>query len=203
MKKIVALIISSIFLAILMFVVFTSAGEKKLTENEALKIGEEKYLEFLWMVDGAFNNERLDGEFTVNGKKLSDDNKKFTCTYKNKNDNTCIGNHFEEAFSNLFASNITYYIVYSDANYNTWFKYDKGKYTFINLVNCNAVRMSLNQELKINKITSDELDFIVIMQEERNQGVKNKEFVLIKENDEWKISKAYYHDLCEMDYRIK
>ena len=31
-------------------------------KNEALSIGENKYLEFLWMVDGAFNYERYNKE---------------------------------------------------------------------------------------------------------------------------------------------
>ena len=195
------LIVSLISMAILLFIIFTSANYIKLTKKEALNIGEEKYLEFLWMVDGAFNNEKLGGEFIVNERKMH--NSRFTCTYKNKKDDVCIGNNFEEAFSSLFASNVSYNEVYGDSTSITWVKYEKGKYQFKNLNNCNTIRMSLNQQLTLQKISDDKLTFEATMFDVRNQNNKNHLFVLVKENGLWKISQAYYHDLCEMNYRIK
>ena len=199
MKKILLFISLICGLAIILFVIFTSANKSNMSESKALEIGEEKYLDFLWMVDGAFNNERLDGEYTVNGKVLDSDYKKFTCTYKKKSDESCIGNNFEDAFHNLFASNISYNKVYSDGAIYTWFKYEKDKYIFTNLKTCNIKRMSLNQEIKLIRILDNELDFEV---NEKDDELK-REFILTYEGDTWKVSKAFYKDLCEISYMIK
>ena len=201
MRNVLLLISILIFTSIIMFIVFTKADYKKLDNSEALKIGEEKYLEFLWMVDGAFNNERMNGEFIVNGKRLEKDSIKFTCVYKNKKDNTCIGNNFEESFQSLFSSNITYNQVYGDDSGNVWFKYDKGKYKFTNTNYCSVNRMNLKQNIKLHKINQNELEYYVSYKDSNN-GLRERTFSLIKENDIWKISKAYYEDLCEIKYRI-
>ena len=201
MKKIPILVICSIILAILLFVVFTKANPSLLTEKEALEIGEEKYLEFLWMVDGAFNNGRLDGEFVVNGKILDDNSKKFTCNYKNKNNNSCVGNNFEEEFNHLFSSNISYNNVYGDVS-STWVKYENEKYVFNYINTCSISRMKLEQTLILDSINKDTLIFNVKMLNDVNK-VKTKLFVLVLEDDEWKISKAYYHDVCEIDYYVE
>lgn len=202
MKKTLILICSLLVISILLFVILTKA-EDKISEKDALAIGEEKYLEFLWMVDGAFNSEKLDGDFVVNGKILSDANKIFTCTYKNKNDDNCVGNNFESEFKKLFADNITYNDVYSDDDFYTWIKYENGKYIFHNLDNCNVTRMNLEQTITLESISNDKLVFFVIHENKSQTKIRKKDFVLIKENDDWKVSKAYYHDICELDYYIE
>ena len=121
---------------------------------------------------------------------------------KNKNDKTCIGNNFEEVFHNLFASSITYNDVYSDDSENGWLKYEKGKYLFTNINTCNVRRMNLNQTIKIFKIEKDKLLFDVLMEDSDYQNNQSREFVLVKENNLWKISRAYYEDLCEIKYSI-
>ena len=202
MKKMIILIVSLVSISIILFVIFTGASNTKLTESEALKIGEEKYLEFLWMVDGAFNNERLAGEYIVNNKKLDDTSKVFTCTYKNKNDLTCLGENFEEEFRKLFVSSIDYDKVYGDSTLYSWMKYEDGKYFFTSLKSCNVIRMSLNQSIEVKEISSDKLEFNVSFENSDSNIKKNRVFVLSNENSLWKVSKAYYHDLCEMDYNI-
>lgn len=202
MKKTLLLIVSLITISILLFVIFTKA-ENKLSEQDALTIGEERYLEFLWMVDGAFNSEKYDGDFVVNGRKLNDDSKKFTCIYKNKKDNSCIGNNFIDEFKKLFASNITYNKVYGDDSFYTWIKYDNKEYVFTNIDNCSTSRMSLEQKLMLESVSSNKLVFNVIDENMSQTKMRKKEFILVKEDNDWKISKAYYHDICEMDYYIE
>ena len=199
MKNALKLITCSITITILLFVILTKADKPTITREEALKIGTEKYLEFLWMVDGAFNNERLNGEFIVNGKKL--DNNNFTCKYKNKKDNTCVANNFEEEFKRIFASNISHDDVYSDGTYS-WIKHEKGKYVFNINHNCSTSRMNLEQEIKLGSMDSKRMNFNIITKKDNNRVI-NRLFVLIKESNDWKISKAYYHDLCEMGYYIE
>lgn len=201
MRNVLMLISTLIFISILMFIVFTKADYTKLDSVEALEIGEAKYLEFLWMVDGAFNSAKMEGEFTVNGKKLDHDNIKFTCIYKNKKDNTCVGNNFEESFRDLFASRITYNQVYGDDSGNTWYKYEKGKYLFTNINSCNINRMNLNQKIRLHEINKNELVFYVSYEDNNHQN-KERTFILVKENNLWKIDKAHYEDLCEIKYRI-
>ena len=196
--KIARMFPSIIFIITLVFTMFTNAN--CLNESEALVIGVEKYLEFLWMVDGAFNDSKYNDEFVVNGKKLDSDNKKFTCTYKNRKNN-CIGNDFENEFKRVFASNITYSKVYGDGVLYTWFKYENGKYIFNYLNNCNTERMDINQIIKVSEITNNKIIYKVGSKEDNFK--KTKAFVLIKENDDWKVSKAYYRDICEMGYNIE
>ena len=203
MKKTLVLIVSSITIAILLFVVFTKADYSTLTENEALTIGEEKYLEFLWMIDGAFNSEKVNSEFTVNGKMLDKDNKKFTCTYKNKKDNSCVGENFESEFKRLFASNITYNSVYGDGAFYTWIEHKNGKYIFNYINNCSISRMNLDQSIKLEDMNNKSLTFYVTIKDANYKKTKTRLFVLVNEDNEWKISRAYYRDICEMDYYIE
>lgn len=194
--KIARVFPSIIFIITLVFTMFTSAD--CLSESEALAIGVEKYLEFLWMVDGAFNNSKDNNEFIVNDKKLDNDNKKFTCTYKN---NSCIGNNFENEFKRIFASNISYNKVYGDGILYTWIKHENGEYRFSNLKNCDTYRMDTNRIMKVTEITSNRLVFKVSGKYDKRD--KFREFALIKENDDWKVTAAYYHDLCDIDYNIE
>ena len=203
MKKVVVPILFLVSLSIILFVVFTKANINNIPDDEAIKIGEEKYLKFLWMVDGAFNSERYNGDFTVNGKSLDNKDKIFTCTYQKKNNNECIGNNFEEEFNSLFSSNIHYDTVYGDGNVYIWYEYKDGKYIFNNLNNCSINRMDLNHKLEIEKIKENELIFIVNFNNSELNSINNKRFILIKEDDDWKISKAFYYDLCDMKYYIE
>ena len=201
MKKIVVPIIFLISLSIILFVVFINA-DVSITKEEALKMGEEKYLKFLWMVDGAFNNERMKGEFTVNGKKIKEEDKVFTCKYQ-KNKKECIGNNFEEEFNKLFSKKIRHDNVYGDGNIYVWYKYQDNKYIFNNLDNCSVNRMGLDHQIKVDKINSDEIIFEVSFNNNQINLINTKKFILVLENNEWKISKAFYYDLCGMKYYIE
>ena len=48
-------------------------------KDDALSIGEQKYLEFLWLVDGAFNDAKYKETIAVNDITIQDENKKFSC----------------------------------------------------------------------------------------------------------------------------
>jgi hypothetical protein len=185
MKKQGLLIIVLMFLSVIMFLLFTKAANN----DDLLKLCEEKYLNFLWMVDGAFNK----AEFVVNNKKLNSKDKVFTCKYQN---NECIGNNFESEFKKLFARNITYEKVYSDGISYSWINYKNGKYYFNNINTCNVNRMSLNQKLDVTKIEDKKIVYEITIDN------RKRDFVLIYEEDDWKINTAFYHDLCGMKYFI-
>ncbi len=197
MKKEYYLIIGFI---IVTYIISIFVFNNKMNDTDAIKIGEEKYLEFLWVVDGAFNNDL--GGFKVNGKELAKEKKTFTCKYDKKTNN-CIGEGFEDSFKNLFANHLSYDNVYSDGKIYTWYSYEKEKYKFDINHNCSIDRMPLNQELVLEKIEKDTLTYKVIFQEENKTKESKNTFELIKENNKWKINKAYYHDLCGLDYYIK
>lgn len=199
MRKKILLILLLINLSIMSFLGFSKALEIELDEEDALVIGEEKYLEFLWMVDGAFNDERLGNSYLVNNKSLSDTQKLFTCIYQNKKKNTCVGKNFPDTFNNLFSKKITYNDVYGDGAFYTWYKYEKGEHLFTILDECNVGRMDLNQKIELEKINHNEIIYRVSSLSNLD---KNKTFILVKEDGMWKISKAYYQDLCEMHYNI-
>ena len=198
MKKEHYLIIGFIILVYIVCLLFIN--NRKLDIN-LIEIGEEKYLEFLWMVDGAFNSD-LD-EFTINGKKLDDSKKVFTCKYSKSNKDECIGNNFVNSFRNLFANSISYDDVYSDGRIYTWYRYEKDKYIFNNNHNCSIDRMPINQELVIDKVEDNLLTFKAVYKNDHKIRESRNTFELIKENNVWKVNKAYYYDICGLEYYIK
>lgn len=201
MKKQGLLILIILGISIMLFLVFTKADN--FNEKDILKMGEEKYLRFLWIIDGAFNEKRIDGEYTVNGKKLDKNNIKFTCDYKKDNKKTCKGNNFQEEFYDLFSQSINYDDVYGDGMTFSWLKYENGNYYFTNPSNCNINRMNLEQTLTIKKIYNDKILYRVTYNTSSTSHLNNNVFVLIKENNDWKISEATYYDLCEMEYHVE
>ena len=62
--------------------------------------------------------------------------------------------------------------------------------------------MSLEQTLTIKEIYSDKIVYNVSYQGSYKH-INNYDFILIKENNDWKISEAYYNDLCEMEYHVE
>ena len=202
MKKQGILILSILFICILLFILFTKADNNSLSKEKALEIGEDKYLKFLWMVDGAFNDKRMNGEYIVNGKKLDKNNITFTCNYSKNNNETCVGSNFIEEFNNLFKEELKYEDVYGDKLTYTWIKYEKDKYYFTNPKNCSVNRMNLEQKLSVKEITNDKIVYNISYQGSYNH-INNYNFILIKEDNDWKIDEAYYIDLCEMEYHIE
>ena len=199
MKKIGILVIGLVFFVIILFVIFTKA-DAVMSNEEALGLGEEYYLKFLWMVDGAFNSDKE--EYTVNGKIIKEKDKVFSCKIKNK-DNKCTANNFEKEFNKTFASNINYDNVYSDGKIYTRYTYKDGKYIFNNVNNCSIDSMPVNQEIKVKDITRDNLVFKITMKDTNSIKEKYYTFSLILEKDGWRINKAYYRDLCGLDYYIE
>ena len=176
--------------------------------SQELTTGINKYLEFLWMVDGAFNKSRFNNQdFEVNGQKLSG-NPSFTCLYQD-NKNSCISTNFEENFHKLFANNIKMDLVYGDGVALRWYKKTDDGYIFTNSNNCNIGRMNTKQSLILKEKNTNELKFRVYYEEKIADGifkgdhVFDEEFVLVKQDNQWKVSKAYYHDPCYMEYIIK
>ena len=191
-----------LFLIGLSIVSFIKPNEEILEYNDALKIGINRYLKFLWMVDGAFNNERYNEEYVVNGNKMSDDDKIFTCKYKNRKRKECVGENFEQEFENLFSKNINYESVYGDQAIYSWVTYDKGKYIFKNLNSCNIDRMGINHHIEVTNIKSDVITYEVSFEGRQSGKVNKRKFILNLENNEWKIRRAFYHDLCGMRYVV-
>ncbi len=179
-----------------------------INQVDDLAIGETKYLEFLWMIDGAFNNERYNNEdFSVNGKTL-EKKPNFYCTY-DENKKTCTATNFEENYHKLFASNLKMDSVYGDGVAIKWYDKIDGVYTFTNVNSCDAGRMSTKQKMSVVSSTENRMVYKVTYEENLKSGIYqglheyDKEFVLIKENDTWKVSEAYYHNPCYMEYTIK
>lgn len=202
MKKILLFILCIIVLATFSYVIFVNAGKELLTNDEALALGEEKYLEFLWMVDGAFNDSRFDKSFIVNNKNYNKEYD-FSCTYSKKNKNSCVSKNFTSAFDNIFVSSIKYDDVYSDGISFSWYKKEKDNFIFTNINTCNVKRMSVNHFLSVKKIEKNRITYEVsFFDKEDGLYETHKAFILEYDSDKWKIAKAYYHDLCYMDYYI-
>ncbi len=199
MRNRASLLMLLIGIVIIFFVVFAFSKDN----TDDLLIGEEKYLEFLWMVDGAFNSERFEGSHLVNGKNIQDDKKVFKCEYSKNNKNTCVSTNFNQEFYNLFASNIKYDMVYGDNLTYTWYEYKDNKYYFTNPINCNIDKRYLDYKLSLKKSNNDEKIYIVKYTNDNFNHEMIKEFKLIKEDNLWKISKATYYDLCGMEYNIE
>ena len=192
------LILFVLLLSIILGIIFKESYS--LTNEEILSIGEEKYLKFLWMVDGAFNESRMNGEYLVNNRKLDKNNKVFVCIYSNNN--TCVSNNFYEEFYKLFSTNIKYEYVYGDGLTYSWIKEENNKFYFTNPNNCNINRMNLKQRLTIKEIHDKKIVYNINFHGNKKHDI-NQEFILQYENDDWKIVKAYYYDLCEMEYYIE
>ena len=203
-------IIMVVLLSVTLFKNESSASEEiqvTLKEDDALSIGENKYLEFLWIVDDAFNDARFNSKISVNNKVMNDANKKFVCNYEN-DDKRCHGLNFPEAFSDIFASNLTYNDVYGDGLAFSWYEKKNDEYYFKNMNACNSERMSTKQTLELVEKTDNKLTFKVTYVDDIKAGIYkgihdvSREFILVKEDNNWKVSKAYYHDPCFMDYYI-
>ena len=202
MKRVFVPIVFLISMSIITFIIFTEAKKGVMTCEKALALGEEKYLKFLWMVDGAFNSDRMKEDFSVNDKRLNDEEKVFTCQYKHKNDIECVGKNFEQEFKNLFSKTISYKNVYSDGLDYTWYVYKDGNYVFSYISSCGVNRMGINQQIKLISITSDKIMYQVNFKDNLNNKEVTKYFSLILEDKDWKINMAYYYDLCGMKYYI-
>ena len=176
-----------------------------LTEEEALEVGVNKYLDFLWMVDGVFNNNDL--HYTVNGKEQGEENKIVTCKNNVSKDNKCVISEFESSFKNLFAHNIDYCKVYGGEMSILSISINNNEYTFKNVSSCNQYKMGKNHHLEVNSIERNKIVYRIIFQDESVGKVIGRDyekfFVLVNENHTWKISKAFYHDACHMDYNIE
>ena len=191
--------------------VTTDTGKKietsTLSDDDALTIGEKKYLEFLWMVDGAFNDSRYNSKLKVNGKVIDSSKVSFVCKYDEQKE-WCIGENFESAFKGLFASNITYRDVYGDGLAFNWYEQRADGFYFKNITACDVSRMSSEHTIELLSQESDKLTFKVSFTDNIKEGIykgehpKNKDFILVKEGSDWKVSRAYYHDLCFQDYPI-
>ena len=73
---------------------------------------------------------------------------------------------------------------------------------FNSLATCNINRMNTNQELKIMNISDTRITYEVLFKDNQISHILKREFVLVLEDDEWKVSRAFYHDLCGMRYTI-
>ncbi len=202
MKKLFTPIVLLLITAFISFVVLMVKGDNILTKEQAIKIGEEKYLMFLWMVDGAYNSSRFNEDFMVNGKTISKENVQFTCEYKSKKDKECVGNNFESEFKNLFSKKINYEKVYSDGAIYSWISRKDNNYVFNNVDTCNINRMGINHELKVTSISLDKIEYEVTFDNRKTNGLNKRDFILVKEDNEWKVSNAFYYDLCGLKYFI-
>ena len=205
-KFIYILLVIIIIAVLLIYFVTKDNNDFTYDNDDALSIGEEKYLEFLWLVDGAFNDSRYNTHIKVNNKEVNLSKFKFSCKYDDKKE-WCKAENFENAFSSVFASNITYNEVYGDIAY-VWYEKREDGYYFKNPTGCDAARMSDNQTLELVKEEKDKLTFKVQYLDNMETGIYKgehkitKEFILVREGKEWKVSKAHYHDLCFQDYYI-
>ena len=211
-KKIIIISVI-IILALVTILLFKNNGSKSSNikyvqdTKDELSISEKKYLEFLWMVDGAFNNQRYNNEdFKVNGKQL-ERKPDFTCTYDKKM-KKCTGYNFEATFKKIFSKSVNINRVYGDGLAIRWYDKVDGVYTFTNVNSCDAGRMSLDQHLEVVESSKDKIICKVTYDEELKSGILkgkhhfDKEFVLVKEDNDWKVSRAYFHNPCYMEHNV-
>ena len=201
LKRIMKVLIILFVLIIISLVVYLLLNPK-LTMEEALKLGEEKYGAFLWMVDGAFNDERYDEIFLINGNEYKHND--FICQYQDDK-SRCKSTNFEESFEKLFLNGIRYNTVYGDGLSYNWYSEHDGIYTFNNNNSCNYGRMGLKQTIEPLLIERNKITYKVSFQDDEKNNLRKVEkvFVLKRENRKWKVAYAYYHDPCFMDYNIK
>lgn len=203
-RKLGIILIIVLFLSIGLIVFNLYHGTPTLiTDEEALKIGEEKYQQFLWIIDGVFNSSRYKENYFVNGKEIQEENKLIVCKYLNKK--SCVVDNFEKEFASLFARSIRIDNVYGDGLSFRWYEENNHHYTFTNMNTCSISRMGLYHKLEVVEIKDDKIVYQVSFNDVINNDERllKKKFILIQEDNNWKISKAYYHDLCHMDYFIE
>lgn len=175
--------------------------------DSALALGEKKYREFLWLVDGAFNDSRYNNHLKVNNKVVDGNVLDFKCEY-DKDKVWCKGENFEKAFSTVFANNITYKDVYGDGLAYDWYEKREDGYYFKNPNGCNISRMNENQTIELTDEKPERLVFKIQYTDNMKTGIYAgehkivREFILVREGKEWKVSTAHYHDLCFQDYYI-
>ncbi len=172
-----------------------------------LEIGINKYLEFLWMVDGVFNKEKYHNEeFTVNGESLS--NHTFKCEF-NSDKSRCKGINFIDNYNKLFSKKVNINLVYGDGVALRWYDKIDDDYYFNIQNTCDVSRMNSKQNIILKENSNNKLVFRVYFYETVKDGLFmgnhtfDKEFTLVKEDGEWKVSKAYYHNPCYMEYNIE
>ena len=171
-----------------------------LTPLEALELGEKRYLQFLWMLDEAFNDK---SEYIVNDKKLDDKDKPFVCDTKKK---LCVVKDFKELFHNYFINAISLDKVYSDGLSYKRYVINGEDYSFKDAMSCGFQSMSVKQTLQVNSIERGVISYVIDYENnDTSSKIRNykKEFILKYENRQWKIAKAYYSDSCRMDYNIE
>lgn len=185
------------------FVIWIIDYNRILTPDEALSLGEEKYLQFLWMVDGAFNDNE---EYLVNGHSLSNDNRPFNCTFDKKN-KTCLVKDFESLFHKYFVNSLSVEQVYSDKLSFKHYEMQDDDIIFNANSICGSNRMNLKQNITVVEIERRKIKYLITYDNDEDSPNRfrefKKEFVLKYENRKWKVAKAYYHDSCRMDYNIE
>lgn len=199
MKKIIV-IITVIFLLIIGSFLFFRKNANLLSNDEALLIGENKYREFLWMTDGAFNDIRYGGVIEVNNNPILDNEKLITCNYiSNKR---CVTDNFIENYKYLFSKDIPLDIVYGDMLTYKWFYIENDKYYFENPNICENRRMNISHTLEVKEIKTNQITYLATFQDAFSDKIYKKDFILKLEDDEWKVYKGFYKDPCSMDYNI-
>lgn len=200
MRKFLVLIISLILLMVV-GVLLLFFNKPLLTYNEALTLGEEKYLTFLWFIDGAFNEKN---QYYVNDKSFTKEQYPFICEYT-KVKNKCYIKDFNTLFKKSFASNITYEKVYNDGISNSFYQLNNQDFVFNSKIICGSNNKIFKHHLIVEKIDNNKIEYLISY--DNDEILKNhnyvKEFILVKEKGQWKISKAYYRDRCRMDYNIE
>ena len=193
--KLKVLIIFLLFCTIVCFIIFVNGNENHLTNEEILKLGEEKYLSLLWMVKGAFEDKKI----IVNNHELDDSQKVFNCHF-NDSQKECIGNNFEEAFNQVFSKNISYEKVYGDGVTHVWIKKIGDDYHFAYNFYCRDNHDEDNYQLSIKSVSDVKIVYEITALNSSKSFTRT--FILTKEDNKWKISQAVYRDKCMMDYYI-
>lgn len=213
MKKKLIIIIFGIILLILLSIIFVFHNNypKIKTREDALILGEEKLSLFLHLVDG---QGKITEETLTSTKEISINNhisltkekleKKFVCSYEKEEQryySNCYAKNLEKYFKKLFVSDITYDEVFGINNYLL----ENDKY-YLNYTHiCSDTPSMKNFSLEVKEIKDDKITYI-FKYDLVSLGVYSKnysnDFVLVKENREWKISKVSYSIPCEKEINI-
>ena len=198
MKKYWIIVIS---LIIFVLSIFTFLRFKGLSIDDAISLGENKFLEFTWITYGAFND---DENITINGKRLNDSHKIITCEAIN---GKCFVRDFEQVYHRLFSKKVEMKKVYGDKFSFNWYEVIDNQYYFNYPKNCSIHSVIKDFSLKLvsntfNKIVYEieYLDEGISHDQEKRKAVK--QFILVKEDNDWKIAEAFYRDVCMMSYNI-